>query len=110
MPSMTWVSTFGLTAACGKSPLSDLSTFNDVTGGTIFRFSPSFSPEGVVAGGDVTVVVVLVVLVAVPAVVKAIDEMLTVTAADDAVTAADDADVIDKTLDVVFGPWPIWFD
>lgn len=98
---MTWVRTFGLIAACGKSPLSALSTFNDATGGARLRFSTSLSPCVVVAGGDVVVVVVVLVdLVVVPAVDDAIDEMLTVTAEVDDVMAVDEADVTDEALDV----------
>lgn len=102
MPSMTWVSTFGLTAACGNRPLSDLSTFNEATGGA-GRFSPSLSANVVVAGGGVAVVVVLVVFVMVPPADEAIDEMLTVTVDVDEVIAAiaDGAEDTGTAVDVV---------
>lgn len=108
MPSMTCVSTFGLTVACGNRPLSDLSTFSDAvlnTGGArLLLFVSTFdiaitASEAlvfvvVVAGDDV----VVVVLVVVPPGADVIEEMLTVNATLDEVTAADEADVRDAAL------------
>lgn len=103
MPSMTCVSTFGLTVACGNRPLSDLSTFSDAvlnTGGaklllfvSIFDIAITASDAlifVVVEAGDDVVVVVLVVVLAGADV---IEEMLTVNATDDEVTAAEAVDV-----------------
>lgn len=114
IPSMTWVSTFGLTVACGNRPLSDLSTFKDAvlnTGGarlllfvSVFEVATTASDAlilVVVVAGDEVVVVVLVTVPA--AAVDAIDEMLTVIATVDEVTAADEADVTNEMLDVVTG-------
>lgn len=110
MPSMTCVSTFGLTVACGNRPLSDLSTFSDAvlnTGGarlllfvSIFVIAITASDALVFvvveAGDDVVVVIVLVVVLAGADV---IEEMLKVNATVDEVTAADEADVTDVALD-----------
>lgn len=113
IPSMTCVSTFGFTVACGNSPLSALSTFNEAvlnTGGArLLLFVSVFDATATTSDGLVFDVVVagdevvdaLVFVVAVPDAEDAIDEMLTVTATDEDVTDAHDADVIDIALDVV---------
>lgn len=114
MPSMTWVSTFGLTVACGNSPLSDFSTFNEAvlnTGGARLLLFVSVFEVTAVASDELIFVVVVagfvpksfaVVIEMVPISVGAVDR-LTVTATVDEVTAADEADVTDVALDVVTG-------